>query len=154
MMVRRLVAAIKTHEGADQRTVGQAHHVGGNEPSVSMYQRTLTSKSGASSTRCPSLVTWGGSSAGRWVSFTRMIWFGALWGIAERTGSRLFGTKPCKTSTATPSGSRRWTTEPPPGVFAGTTGPPEAFDSFWGSSFVGTDNPSPTNRASGPIEMR
>src|SRR6516165_2858900 len=50
----------------------------GMKPRVSMYQRALASKSGASSTRCPSLVTWGGSSAGRWVSFTRMIWFGAL----------------------------------------------------------------------------
>src|ERR1700686_814750 len=60
----------------------------GMNPSVSMYQRTLTSKSGASSTRCPGLVTWGGSSAGRWESFTRTIWFGALWGIAGRTGGR------------------------------------------------------------------
>src|ERR1700741_5538391 len=32
MMIRWLVAAIETHEGADQRTVGQAQHVGGNEP--------------------------------------------------------------------------------------------------------------------------
>ena len=59
----------------------------GMKPSVSMYQRALFSKSGVSMTRWPSLVTCGGSSAGRCVSFTRTIWLGALCGIAGRVGS-------------------------------------------------------------------
>ena len=83
-----------------------------------MYQRALLSKSGVSSTRWPSLVTCGGSSAGRWVSFTRTIWLGALCRIARRVGSGSDGATSCRTSTSTPSGSMRRTTEPPPGPAA------------------------------------
>jgi hypothetical protein len=43
-----------------------------------MYQRAVTSKSGVSITMWPSLVTCGGSSAGRCVSLTRTVRFGAF----------------------------------------------------------------------------
>src|SRR5271166_3565490 len=72
----------------DPTGVPSSRHItsDGRKPSVSMYQRALRSKSGVSSTRWPSFVTCGGASAGRWVSLTRTVWFGALWGMGARTG--------------------------------------------------------------------
>src|SRR5271165_3523184 len=77
-MVGRLVAAVEPHERPDRGSVREAHHVGRDEAQHVHIPACAAVEVGRLEHGWPSLVTCGGASAGRCVSLTRTVWFGAL----------------------------------------------------------------------------
>ena len=113
-MVRRFSATIQTHEGADRRTVGQAHHIGRNEAECVYVPTHGPIEIWRLQDEVAELRDLRRLNIGRWVSLTRTMCLGALCGTGGRTGKGVAGAIPCMTSTSMPWGSRRRTTNPPP----------------------------------------